>query len=212
MRTYNQVNLYMYIYICLYVILILSHTTLYLPMFALVWLFNISLFIYFAYIVVLCRSWHMFILIRSFPSVYLPNLFFYIPTDMICMHCVHLIQQATGSVPGRCTEPSLQGWFNKQLMFILFCGVNSSSFLEILTIWWKDIYLTHTQPLPCFLVPTLDLQGHDQLLDRMGCLLNLREMCIFSLDMMVVSSTQKYLSIGWKLHQWRSGISKITGR
>lgn len=34
----------------------------------------------------------------------------------------------------------------------------------------------------------------------------------FSLDMMVVSSTQEYVSIGWKLHQWRSGISKTTGR
>lgn len=154
MRTYNQVNLYMYIYICLYVILILSHTTLYLPMFALVWLFNISLFIYFAYIVVLSRSWHMFILIRSFPSVYLPNLFFYIPTDMICMHCVHLIQQATGSVPGRCTEPSLQGWFNKKLMFILFCGVNSSSFLECSPFVGRTYILdTHSHCLGSWFLP-----------------------------------------------------------
>ena len=77
----------------------------------------------------------------------LPNLFFYIPTDMICMHCVHVIQQATWFIQGRWSFQLVPNQvckddYNKQTVcftYFLYCKYFTVS--GILAICWKDIHI-----------------------------------------------------------------------
>ena len=195
----------------------------------------------------------MFMLVPLFPSVYLPNLLFYILIWYACTVYTSFNNQldlfrVDAAFSWYRTKSTRMITKNKLFVSNTFCIVNISLFLEsspyvgriytyiyIYTVFYvhTDFQFTiETHSYTCddsnivfnrlfylylgpnakdmisllieFVYETRDLV--DGLPPRAG-----GYVC-FSLDMMVVSSTQEYLSIGWKLHHWRSGISKITGR
>lgn len=78
----------------------------------------------------ICSCWYLYFHLYIFTK----SAFLY--TDMICMHCVHLFQQPTGSLQGRCSFQLVPNQvykddYNKQTVcFNTLCIVNIPLFLE----------------------------------------------------------------------------------